>query len=139
MISIRDVTFKEDLFYNSKEPADHYDLQEVEEVTDSYEIPRLQQNEIEEWSDTDSEFGITNVHDTGDIQEEEESSHAQEQSLQNYTRRNYDNDNDFLPRAFPDDTELLTGGLEPTLPTPDRTPEPSNPMSISNMPKATKA
>jgi hypothetical protein len=67
-----------------------------------------------------------------DIQEEK-SLHDQEQSIQNY-----DND-DFLPGAFPDDIEPLTGGLEPILPTLDMTPEFSNSMSISDLSKATKA
>lgn len=85
----------------------------------------------------DSELEVTNVHDTEDIQKEQ-SPRDQEQALQDYMRRGYDND-DFLPRAFPDNTELLTGGLEPTLPTLDMTPEPSNPTSIPDLPRATKA
>ena len=124
--------FKEDLFYNPEELADCYDLQEVKEVADTYEIPCLQQQDVDEWSNTDSEFNVTNVHDMEDIQEEEESPHDQEQSI-----RNSDN-NDFLPGAFPDDTKLLTKGLEPILPTLNITLEPSNPTTISDLPKASK-
>jgi len=83
-----------------------------------------------------SDFDVTNVHGTEDIQEEE-SPRNQKQSLQGYMKRNYNN-NDFLLGAFPDDTKLLTGGLKLILPSPDITPEPSNPPSIPDLPKATK-
>ena len=128
--------FKEDLFYNPKKPADHQNLREIEEVTDVYEIPWLQQQNVEEWSDTDSEFDAMNIHSMEDTQEEE-SSCDQEQTLQDYTRRNYDND-DFLPGAFSDNAEPMTRGLKPLLPTPDITPEPSNRPSIPDLPKASK-
>jgi hypothetical protein len=38
IIFTRNVTFKEDLFYDPKEPTDYYSLREVEEVTDTYKI-----------------------------------------------------------------------------------------------------
>ncbi|KAI9867520.1 MAG: hypothetical protein M1813_009079 [Trichoglossum hirsutum] len=53
-------------------------------------------------------------------------------------RRGYNN-NDFLSRAFSDDTELLTRELKPTLLTLNMTLELSNLTSISDLPRATKA
>ena len=144
VISTTDVMFNKSLFYDPKEAVRGCSHQEAEETIEVYKAPRLQQRDMDEKSDTDSDLDLTTTHgmrpryshEPADPQEEEDLQ-EQERRLQQHTRESY-HDDDFLPGTFPDDIETITGGFDPILPTPDMTPEPSSSIPIPRPKNSTK-
>lgn len=133
VVSTRDVTFNEELFYDPRVLDVSQQLRKgIEEIIEVFEFPRFQQQEedIEHDSDTDSDIDpILNVEDED---QQEEDLYQQEQRLQEQVRREtYEQENDTLPGAFPDDFESITGGYDLILPTSERTPEPSSARPVS--------
>jgi hypothetical protein len=129
VIAIWDVTFNESLFYDSKEADLGHQIREIDEVIEVFEVPRYQQQELNDDSDMDSDVDIPiakgkgrqvpeNLHEMENLHINEDR-HMQERQLQELTLQDdKDGDEEFLSGAFPDDAEAITGGYEPVLPTP---------------------
>jgi hypothetical protein len=111
VISTRDVTFKESLFYDLKETDTASELyKEIEDVIEVYQLPSIQQRE-EEHSDTDSDSDLAWEHEE-EFSDAHENNQEQEQQTHNI--------------------EELIRGVEPMLPTPQSTPEAENSSSTAN-------
>ncbi|KAI9861619.1 MAG: hypothetical protein M1813_005229 [Trichoglossum hirsutum] len=133
VVSTRDVTFNEELFYDSRVLDVSQQLRKgIEEIIEVFEFPRFQQQEknIEHDSDTDSDIDlILNVEDED---QQEEDLYQQEQRLQEQVRREtYKQKNDTLLEAFSDDFESITREYDLILPTSERTSELSSARPVS--------
>jgi hypothetical protein len=110
------VTFKENLFYDSRQVDDADELyEEIEDSMEIYQFPSIQQNQHDPHdTDTDSQ---------APQEQEEEFADTQENPQE--------------PEQQIDDVEDLAGGTEPMLPTPRNTPESEN-SSSSPAPRGTR-
>src|SRR5438552_3398416 len=73
---------------------------------------------------------------------EEKDTYNQERSRRDNGKDRYDDDStgssEFLPGTFPDDVDMMTGGLESMLPSPEMMPEPNDHRPRLVSPKVTR-